>query len=499
MGADMRTGQVHATIHRDQALPLGRQPSLQGITLAVAVLAASIVTRDWIAGVAVCVLSVGWRLLRAEVGPPTLALALSHQWVQVVCGIFYFGLTGRQLPAMYASDYRPMVLIGLGCVSALMVGLYCGKRILRHSRPDAGSPSTLHLDLRSLLVFYVASVAFTGIVQQLAWSLPILTQGILALTFFRLALLLLIFRRLIHPRFRWSWFGMILASEVVFGFTGYFAGFREALIMAALAAIEAFNWRLVRYWVALCALASLTLLTGLVWTSIKEEYRRDLADEQFAESSSARLERVGSLASRWLFNESGNPAADLDAFADRLWAVYYPALAVSRVPAALPHTNGAIMWSAVRHVVTPRFLFPEKAMLPSDSEMVRIYSGVPVAGSESNTSIAFGYAAESYIDFGLPWMFLPVFAYGVLMGMAYQWFLRVIRHRELAVALVSVVFWISLYLFERSWVRTLGMSGTLMIYLGGATLLVDRYLAGSRAARPSTRHGRSERERVPAA
>ena len=31
--------------------------------------------------------------------------------------------------------------------------------------------------------------------------------------------------------------------------------------------------------------------------------------------------------------------------------------------------------------------------------------------------------------------------------------------------------------FNRAWSRTLGLSGTLLIYLGGAGYLVDRYLS----------------------
>ena len=102
-------------------------------------------------------------------------------------------------------------------------------------------------------------------------------------------------------------------------------------------------------------------------------------------------------------------------------------------------------------------------------------------------SIAFGYAGESYVDFGPPWMFLPVFGYGFLMGLAYLWFLRTVRHQELAKALVSVVFWLSLYLFERSWSRTLGQAGTLMIYLGGAAILIDRVLLSRFAKRRASR------------
>jgi hypothetical protein len=71
-----------------------------------------------------------------------------------------------------------------------------------------------------------------------------------------------------------------------------------------------------------------------------------------------------------------------------------------------------------------------------------------------------------------------VLAYLLLLGMAYLGLLRLIRHHELAIASVTVIFWLSLYLFERSWANMLGLSLTLIVYLGGATFLVDRLLRG---------------------
>jgi hypothetical protein len=74
-----------------------------------------------------------------------------------------------------------------------------------------------------------------------------------------------------------------------------------------------------------------------------------------------------------------------------------------------------------------------------------------------------------------------VLIWGFLIGVAYQAWLTVIRHRELAVALVTVVFWLTLYLFERSWAKTLGSTITMMVYLGGLTYLVDQWLLMRRA------------------
>jgi hypothetical protein len=107
-----------------------------------------------------------------------------------------------------------------------------------------------------------------------------------------------------------------------------------------------------------------------------------------------------------------------------------------------------------------------------------------VAGRENNTSIAFGYSIESYIDFGLPWMFMPVLLYGVFIGVCYAVFSRLIRHRDISVAFLTVTFWMSVYIFERSWATMLGIAVGFMVYLGGPTVLLDRFLLIRSAAQP---------------
>ena len=100
-----------------------------------------------------------------------------------------------------------------------------------------------------------------------------------------------------------------------------------------------------------------------------------------------------------------------------------------------------------------------------------------MAGAQQQTSIAFGYAAESYVDFGVPLMFLPVFLYALVMGMAFRWLELRLRSREISVGALTAICWGSLYLFERSWVRTIGLALTALIVLGGVALFVDGTVA----------------------
>jgi hypothetical protein len=385
-----------------------------------------------------------------------------------------------------------MVVIGLGCVVALAIGLRAGlqtpvRATLSARQQVRQQPWQRKFRWTSLILLYVLATALVTTVQRFAWLIPGLTQGILALTYLRLVILLLIFRRLCQPRVRWAVISLLLAFEVLLGMTSYFAGFREPLLLATMAVLEAYHYRKRYNWITLGALIAVMAFLGMLWLGVRGSYRNEFYSEELRESRTARVERIGQLSSEWAGRGLDQLSTSMDDLVSRLWGVYYPALAVARVPMILPHEGGAILWRAVEHILTPRLLFPSEDGLPSDSEMVRRYSGVWVAGPESGTSIAFGYAAESYVDFGIPWMFLPVAAYGALMGVAYRWTSGVIRNRELAAGTVTVVFWLSLYLFERSWVMTLGLSMTLLIYLGGFVVLLDRCLVLNRRPRPLAR------------
>jgi hypothetical protein len=460
---------------------------------------ATYLAKDWIAGLGLILLWIVWRVLYEDGKPPVLPMALTFQWFQVTIGIYYYALTGRQVEAMWASDYRPMVLMGLGCITTILLGLAAGLKIAQAKLRTSAPGTNFAFSWRGLFIGYVASIFLNGFLAEVAWQIPLFTQGILAVSYLRLGLLYLIFRRLSQPAMRWNWFLGIIGVELVLGFSGFFASFREPLVLAALALIECFDRRSATHWLRLGGLAGAMLVLGVLWMGIRTSYRREFSQETFARSRSERLETVGTLSSEWFESDFEAMITDADRLVERLWAIYYPAIAVSRVPEVLPHENGAIMWSALKHIVTPRALFPDKGVLPSDSDLVRKYTSIPVAGADQNTSIAFGYAAESYIDFGIPMMFVPTLVFGLVLGSLYRASYHVMHHRELSVAFVSVVFWLSLYLFERSWIKTFGLTLTLVIYLGTVVWILDRHFrrkVAERSRRPVRSIGQLERGRI---
>lgn len=443
------------------------------IFAAVASLVAWLFTGDWLIGACLAVLAAGWLVLRVKEGPPVLALAFTLQWTSVTIGLFYVMATNRPLQATLDSDYRPMVIIGLGVLLAMLAGLYVGQWLVNRNPPSTEPRPEHALSFKALIVCYVVAVAVVGAVQQVAWDYPSLTQAIIATTYIRLGLLYLVLRRLV-AKGQWPAMIGVLVFEVLLGITGFYAGFREPLIMAVLAILERFDRGNVRHWISLTAMALVMCTLGVLWMNVRGSYReRMLSDEKFEQSRSQRLDSLRAASTAWASSSETDLAGDLDSFVDRMWAIYYPALAVARVPSVVPYAGGQLMSATLQHVLMPRIFFPDKPEIGSDSDLVRKYSGVMVAGAQENTDIAFGYAAESYVDFGAPLMFVPIFIWAMFMGAVYAGIIRVFHYRDIAVSVATVICWLSLYLFERSWSKTVGLSLTLLIYVGGGMLLLD--------------------------
>jgi len=446
---------------------------------------------QWLIAASVPPLWAIWRFLRFEGGPPVLAFAMTYHWAMNVIGLYYYWLTDRKPLGMQAELYPEMVLIGLVCIVLFVAGLAAGDGLVVRQL-KARPQRDVAIGWGNLLLAYFALLISRGALRDYAWTIsPGLTQGVLALTYIRFALFYLILRRLVYLR-RWAQGTAFVALELTLGLTGFFAEFREPLFIAIVVIAEQFDYRRAVHWVALSAIATVMLLTGVLWMGIRSPLRSDA--EQLAHLTLLqRLDYTTTLAQTFASGATESKLDAVDNFIDRMWDVYYPALALARVPSQVPHSDGEIMTAALQHVVTPRILVPDKKDVESDSLQVRRYAGVNVAGPEQNTTISFGYPIQSYIDFGLPLMFVPVFLFAVFMGAAYRMFLRLIIHREIAVAVVTVIFWMALYAGNKSWAKMLGLALTLIVYLGGFTVVIDRYLASSAEAADELGHAAAAR------
>jgi hypothetical protein len=435
-------------------------------------------TDKWLLGVCLFVLFLGIHVLVRRGGPPVILAAFTYQWLQVSIALLYLGLTGRQLREMRDIDYTPMVLISLGAVICYFGGYWIASAT--SSRKVRQLKEVPLVPLVFVSVSYFGAIAVSVLIQRIAWRYPGLTQLLFVLSYIRYVLLFMLITRLMRPSPQWLPIFAVLGIELIMGFTGYFATFRESLVFVGLAISGAAVNRHASTWLSYALVGILAVGAALTWTAVKPYVRA-----QYAENATVaeRLDRVvSSIAPAIEIMDWGD---QVDRLVSRMWMINFPSRAYARVPSMIPFEGGKLLKGAVLNTVMPRMFFPEKSILPSESEKVRKYADVYVAGRERGTSFAFGYTAESYVDFGLPWMFAPILIFGLLLGLGDRFMHKVLRNQDLRNGVRVVVLWSTMYLFEQSWVIMLGMSIGLYLMLVGSAAAFERifHLAGDTPAR----------------
>ena len=435
---------------------------------------------QWMLGPALFTLLLGWHLLSKTSGPLVMPAAFAYQWLQVSIAPLYVLLTGRLIIDMNGLDYGSMFATGLIAVASYFGGYWLITRPGNHALEEQTLGKRGSATTTAVFVSYVVAFVLTLFIHRNAWSFPAITQILYMLGFARYGLLFVLISRLANPRPQWLLIGAVVLFEVAVGFTAFFAGFREPLLFIGLALTTSLRTRRTSTWLALIFGALFAVATVITWTAVKPVVR---ADYGYASSTADRLKRVISLIGPAMRDPATGTKAQVDRVVSRLWMLRFPSLALARVPAEVPHERGRLLRNAVTNAVVPRAVFPNKPILPSESEKVRLYSGVNVAGRERGTSFAFGYVAESYVDFGKPLMFLPIFAFGCLLGFGDRLMRRVLNDPDVLNAVRVVVLWSSAYAFEQSWSMMVGTAVSLFVVMMLVGIATDRLLA--RGAGPS--------------
>jgi hypothetical protein len=223
----------------------------------------------------------------------------------------------------------------------------------------------------------------------------------------------------------------VLAFVYVFipQFASMMSHFKESLFLFLIALLGQWRpWslsRAERYWNAriiwtMVGAAVVLLAMAVLWEGgIKPRWRPAIMHGTVTGSPMQKLKAFAIVAQEAVTDLDLSLAAE--ALAARLSSgIGYFSRVLERVPEVVPYERGGLTGRALQHIATPRFLFPDKSNLGGDSWLVWQYAGVRVADEKQGTSVGLGYMAEFYIDFGVPGMFIPLFAYGLLIGLVYQ-------------------------------------------------------------------------------
>ena len=365
---------------------------------------------------------VTWLLWRPGEAPILLFLVV-YQWLQVNAKTVHGYLLGVGVEALpsYGGDLALAILLGNAALVVLALGLRWGAGFWRPAAALAARQQVGGVPMRVWLQLYGIGWAISLIATAMAWVVPGLTQPLLALAALRWATFFTLTFAAFSRRRYWGPWWLMFGAEFLLSVGGFFAGFNTAIFYALFgltAALYPFTMRRV---LPLLALLALLGFSALAWTAVKGEYRGFVsggeANQGVVVGRSERLAKLGGLVTSL---EPGTLADTLDKLAERLAYVDFFARVMLVVPDYKPHAQGAIWGDALLRAFTPRLLFPGKSAV-HDSVRTNEYTGLGVATHEQGTSISVGYTAESYIDFGVPLMFLPILALGWGLGRFYRW------------------------------------------------------------------------------
>lgn len=381
---------------------------------------------------------------------PVMLFCLAYQMVFIVTGICYRGFFG-----IYPSDHQPpRVDLAVVLLLAAFFAMSLGIRVAMHFVANLPSwqkrwstQAQCDYSIRKLFWWTIAVFA-------VGWVLPIdprqlssaFGQVIGRILEFRLVFVYLLFVMILRAR-RHYWYGLVAAIVVaVPAVTTGGSGFAQVLIVFLVALISEGSFlshlglirnrrRLFLTGFSGCLLVCLALL----WTgAVKAPWRQMIREGQLSPTVTGKVKQFFALASETI------PKFD---FQTALWnqskrvsdVPILMAMVVDRVPSVMSHENGQLTLVAVKHVLMPRFFFPNKASLGSDSVLVRRYTGLYVAGEESGASIGLGYLIEFYIDYGLIGMMVAAFFFGALVGGAYRWIYFLSPSKELYVGVLIAI------------------------------------------------------------
>lgn len=404
--------------------------------------------------------------------PPILLLAFVFQWLQVVIKVLQADLYNRPVVALsqFGGDISGAISLSMFALAALVAGASLTIPAYNRQKADASAAQAMALSPRKLWYLYLLGLTGSIFVLYVGRIIPGFTQIALAAAnakwaiFFVLAYVCILRGNSRHL------FAMAFLIEFALGVGSYFSDFKTVFFITILAYASAGKTFSIRQYLTMGLIAVVLIWVSLLWTAVKIEYRSYLSNgfegQVVVRDYDERIVQLLDMVSGLDDGDMDRATRDL---VSRISYIDIFARVVDSVPARIRHEDGEIWGGALRHIFMPRLFFPDKPVLRSDTEITQYYTGFIIPGSTSATSISMGYVADSYIDFGVPYMYIPIFMLGMLWGLLYRYFIKSAGSAHLIGYALSVIVLFNAMLFETGIVKLLG--GVITSYLVALILL----------------------------
>ena len=318
--------------------------------------------------------------------------------------------------------------LGLFALTFYLIGIHIITKKIKSVQQDSLYNILRRYDSRRLILLYVVVSLLSAIFNSSIIHVPG-GQLLLAITYLKWVLLTLLIVHTMAVDNNRTLVILLVLVEVLLSFSGFWAAFKD-YILVALGAYLMFSPRLsLRTYLILSLVFSVSLFLAVVWTYSKGEYRKYLTGGErtqyiIEQDNLSNIQKFYEIVQRDFSSQNfkDNFLIGLENLVYRVSYVEFLGLTMKQVPTYLPHENGNLLIGALEHILKPRILFPEKKPI-YDSDLTSKYTGVQFAGAEQGTSFSLGTVAESYVDFGKYYMFIPIFFFGLWIGWMYKYFI----------------------------------------------------------------------------
>ncbi len=453
----------------------GRPPAANGLMLAIAfftgigALSSSVPTLLF--GCAICLIFVTLLLWTSD-EPPILLLPILFQWSEVA--ILPYSTSWLHVPlaelSPYGADLNMSAIYGLLGVTAMAIGMklatLAGKRrgpsFAERIKADAMTiPFERVVFISFVLIgvgyFFAALAPYAGPLREPAGQASSVKY---------LGLFILTYASLVRER-GYALLIAVVCFEVVFGMTGFFAQFKDSILTFFVAALFAKPRVRVTDTLVVSFVALIILSVGIFWSAIKPDYREFVnkgSGEQIVEVPLA--DRIDFLSNAALTFNDEKVAEGFQKLVARHGYIEFLGLVMQNVPTGLDYQKGQITMSVFRHISVPRFLWSDKPPLPSDTEVMSKFTGLPMLwGNE--TSISIGYLGELYADFGYWGGIFAAACIGGVIGFAYRFVRDSKNTSPLMAAGLCVMIALKVSSFGTAYVKMAGsfVLGTVIVLL----------------------------------
>lgn len=386
--------------------------------------------------------------------PNAITFVMVFHWVQVISYIFYVNSSWKGDLDLLTQSSVPAFLCSLtGLIVMSFVFAEVAYKNLQISI-EAFNEALKKIDPKKVLYLYLILYFMSGVLSRSAFAFGSLTQVFLNIALLKWAgFVLLGYLSFKNKEYR-IFFIAAFVLDFIGGFFSFFSSFKDVFFYTAvilMTFISKINFN-VSFKGSIAAI--LLFYIAVIWTVVKGDYRSFLNEgsgQQVVnvsqEKAFGKLSNLVSSVNEETVNEG------IGSFFYRLQYVYHFAKAMDMVPANIPYQHGGLWRETVEFVAVPRILNPNKGSLDNSVKASK-YTGIPFSGAARGVSFSLGYFADSYVDFGVPGMFVVLAVIAFIWAKIYRFFLLHATGNIVVNYAIIIAFFIQFSFFE--------MDGTFM-------------------------------------